>query len=324
MIQKIPLGDFRKPFPEDVSLFIGMVSFEDRSSSIFENLIGHDVRFLLFKNLGAGTLAQKKLNEMVALGNGKVKVVDLDIDAPTATADAFARSLASENDDMSKGSILLDTTTFTHEQLLILLRVLDQHKLTRRVVMAYTGAKVYSTNTDTKDVWLSRGVGQVRSVLGYPGRFSPSKKLHLVVIVGFEYDRVATVIEQFEPARLTLICGDPEKSVSSEHYEINKHFFKKVQAFVERTQTTQTSVDTCYISCVDPFEARDTVLNLASQDQIYNVVVCPMNTKTSTVGVGMAAIKDDRIQVAYARAIEYNESGYSSPAETATVFDYAA
>jgi hypothetical protein len=172
-------------------------------------------------------------------------------------------------------------------------------------------------------VWLTRGVAQIRSVLGYPGRLSPSKKLHLIVIVGFEHERVAAVIEQFEPARLTLICGDPEKSVSSSHYEVNRHFFQKVKAFVERTQSTQTAVDTCYISCVDPFEARDTVLKCASIDNGYNVVVCPMNTKTSTVGAGMAAIYDERIQIAYARAIEYNEEGYSSPSSMATVFDYA-
>lgn len=298
MIEKINLCNFANKFQDGVSLFIGMVSFEERCMSIFANLKQAPDHILLFKNLGAGAIAQNNLDQMVGLFGGEAKVVELDINSPTGTADAYARNLTPLILSTSISSILVDITTFTHEQLLILLRVLDQLKPSCRIVMGYTGAERYSTNTDIEHVWLTRGVAQIRSVLGYPGRLSPSKKLHLIVIVGFEHERVAAVIEQFEPARLTLICGDPEKSVSSSHYEVNRHFFQKVTAFVERTKSTQTAVDTCYISCVDPFEARDTVLRCASLDGGYNVVVCPMNTKTSTVGAGMAAIRDERIQIA--------------------------
>jgi len=323
MIRQIPLSDFGKPFPDDVSLFIGMVSFEDRCLSILENLQLESVQVLLLRNIGCGSIADKNLNRMIEMSRGKNTVVDLDINTPTSTADAFAKFLAPLLPSIT-GSVLVDTTTFTHEQLLILLRIFELLKRRCKIFMGYTGAERYSTNTDKENVWLTRGVGQIRSVLGYPGRFSPSKKLHLVVIVGFEHERVAAVIEQFEPARLTIIYGDPKKSVSSEHFETNKHFFEKVWSFVERTQSTQTAVETCYISCVDPFEAKETILKLATDNNDFNVVVCPMNTKLSTVGAGLASMQNESIQIAYAPAIEYNEEGYSSPANTARVFQYVA
>jgi len=322
MIEKMPLLELDKLFPDGIALFIGMVSFEDRCFSILENLKTLPVHCLLFKNLASGAIAQKNLDHMIGLTIERNTVVDLDISSPITTADAFARALASEVIASSAGAIFIDTTTFTHEQLLILLRIIELRGIEHKIIMGYTGAETYSTNTDVEHVWLSRGVAQIRSVLGYPGRFSPSKRLHLIVVVGFEHERAAAVIEQFEPARLTLMCGDPEQSVSSSHYATNKRFFEKLQNFVERAKSTQTSVETCYISCVNPFEARDTVLKLASADEGYNVVVCPMNTKISTVGVGMAAIQNGQIQIAYARAIEYNENGYSTPSTMATVFEY--
>lgn len=322
MIHKIHLHEITGYFPEGIALFISMASFEARCFSILEAFKHPPEHCFFFKNIAAGSLAEKNLARMIGLAVDRNTVIDLDLDSPITAADAFARAMGSEIAASSDGAIFIDTTTFTHEQLLILLRVMDQFRLKRKIFMGYTGAETYSTNTDIEHVWLSRGVAQIRSVLGYPGSFAPSKKLHLIVLVGFEHERAAAVIEQFEPARLTLMRGDPTQSVSSDHYATNKRFFDELTSFVERTQLTQSDVEACYFSCIDPFSARDTVLKLAAKSDDYNIVVCPMNTKISTIGVGLAALQNERIQIAYARAIEYNEAGYSTPAAMATVFEY--
>jgi hypothetical protein len=296
--------------------------FEARCFSILEALKQPPGHCLFFKNLAAGHLAEKNLLHMSGLTVGQNTVIDLDLDSPITAADAFARATVPKIVAASPGAIFVDTTTFTHEQLLILLRVLDQLRINCKIFMGYTGAKTYSTNTKTEDVWLSRGVAQIRSVLGYPGSFAPSKKLHLIVLVGFEHERAATVIEQFEPARLTLMRGDPEQSVSSDHYATNLRFFEELERFVERTELRQADVETCYFSCINPFSARDTVLEKAAMSDNYNIVVCPMNTKISTIGVGLAALQNNKIQIAYARAIEYNEAGYSTPSDMTTIFEY--
>ncbi len=322
MINKVSLLVIDNLFPEGVSLYIGMASFEDRCLSILEALKQQPKQCLFFKNVAAGSLAEKNLNRMIGMATARNAVIGLDLDSPIAAADAFARAMTENIPASSTGAVFIDITTFTHEQLLILLRVLDRFHPTAKIYMGYTGAGKYSTNTAIEDIWLSRGIAQIRTVLGYPGSFAPSKKLHLTILVGFEHERAAAVIEQFEPARLTLMCGDPSHSVSADHYETNKRFFEELRKFVERTRLTQTEVETLNFSCVDPFSARDTVLRLATQSDDYNVVVCPMNTKISTVGVGLAALRDQRIQIAYARAIEYNEAGYSTPSDMATVFEY--
>ncbi len=323
MINKVSLSEIDSLFPEGISLYIGMASFEDRCLAILEALNQPPKHCLFFKNIAAGNLAANNLKRMVGLATDRNTVIGLDLDSPITAADAFTKAVT-ENITLSfAGAVLIDSTTFTHEQLLILLRVLDQFRPKGKIYIGYIGAERYSTNTDIENVWLSRGVSQIRTVLGYPGSFSPSKKLHLTILVGFEHERAAAVIEQFEPARLTLMCGDPSKSVSSEHYDTNKRFFEELRNFVERTQLTQASVDTLYFSCVDPFSTRDTVLKVANRNSDYNIVICPMNTKLSTIGVGLAALNDKRIQIAYARAIEYNEAGYSTPSATASIFEYS-
>ncbi|HUX79227.1 MAG TPA: hypothetical protein VMW10_05725 [Alphaproteobacteria bacterium] len=322
MINKVPLHEIDNKFPEGIALYIGMASFEDRCISTLKALKHTPKHCLFFKNIAAGNLAEKNLNRMVGLVAERNTVIGLDLDSPITAADAFTKAMTENITLSSEGTVFIDSTTFTHEQLLILLRVLDQSRPKGKIYMGYIGAERYSTNTDIENVWLSRGVSQIRTVLGYPGSFAPSKKLHLTILVGFEHERAAAVIEQFEPARLTLMCGDPGKSVSAGHYDTNKRFFEELKNFVERTQFTQTAVETLYFSCIDPFSTRDTVLQIATQSSDYNIVVCPMNTKLSTIGVGLAALKDERIQIAYARAIEYNEAGYSTPSAMATIFEY--
>lgn len=321
MIKKIPLSQVSDLFPEGIALYLGMASFEARCLSILSALHERPSHCLLFKNRASGALSEMNLKQMANLAPGRNTIIDLDLDLPITSADSFAKALAIASEDIaSTGVIFIDTTTFTHEQLLILLRVLDQVRPKRKIFMGYTGAEEYSTNTEVEGVWLSRGVSQIRSVLGFPGGFAPSKKLHLIILVGFEHERSASIIEQFEPARLTLGIGGP--SVSPSHYATNQRFFDSLKTFVERTQLTQTAVETFSFSCIDPFSARDAVIEQTTKDSDFNVVVCPMNTKISTVGVGMAAIQDERLQIAYARAIEYNETGYSTPSTMATVFEY--
>ena len=69
---------------------------------------------------------------------------------------------------------VIDATTFTRESLLILVRFLKQSlKTSDSVQFLYAPAKEYSIGTQYEDKWLSRGIREVRSVLGYPGDFLP-------------------------------------------------------------------------------------------------------------------------------------------------------
>ena len=51
-----------------------------------------------------------------------------------------------------------------------------------------------------------------------------------------------------------------------------------------------------------------------------NIVIAPMNNKISTVGASLAAISNENIQLAYAKASLYNTDGYSSPSDNVYFF----
>jgi hypothetical protein len=317
---KIAIRNLKSELRGPVALFVGTASFEDRCCTILEELRDECTSFLIFKNSQVGPHAEQNLHKMLTIVGERGVLVGLDLDEPMVTA----RSLRAVVDAASKGpegSVFVDITTFTHEQLLILFRILEQEKPARKIIFGYTGASRYSVNTDPKDVWLSRGVSQVRSVLGFPGNLLPSKRLHLIVLVGFEHERAKAVIEMFEPSVLTLGVGEKSQSVSDEHFETNHRFFDDVRKFVDRRTSISADVNSFEFSCVDPQATKASVIEEIGKYPDYNTVICPMNTKLSTLGVALAASENPAVQVCYSRAIEYNEVGYSTASDQVTLFE---
>jgi hypothetical protein len=322
MTRKILLSSLATSLTQPIVLFIGMASFESRCTTLLQEFVRSKIcnDFCFFTNLQAGKDAAKNLQTMQQLVEDNASTTSLDLDSPTLAASAFLKAIDSTR-ALEDGAIFVDTTTFTHEQLLILFRVLTEAKLSRLVIFGYTGADAYSTNTELKNAWLSKGVSQIRSVLGFPGNLLPSKRLHLIVLVGFEHERAKTVIERFEPNVLTLGIGKRDESVSERHHATNTHFFEEVKRFVELKASISTDVRTFEFSCVDPLAAHQSVLDQVALSPDHNTVICPMNTKLSTLGVALAATQNESIQICYSRAIEYNEDGYSTPSKQITLFE---
>lgn len=82
------------------------------------------------------------------------------------------------------------------------------------------------------------------------------------------------------------------------------------------------SVQRFNFSCVDPIQTMNDILEVVNKNPNYNTVICPLNTKPSTIGVALAATKCENIQVIYTQPMEYNIEGYSKPGETCTLFDF--
>jgi len=142
-----------------------------------------------------------------------------------------------------------------------------------------------------------------------------------MILVGFESERAQLIIERLEPAQISLGIGDQAQSVSPEHFSRNARFHARLKEFVDRQMRTGTAVDTFTFSCIDADDARKAVLAHASKHADSNTVICPMNTKISTIGAGLAALEYPQLQIIYASPMEYNETGYSSPGNTVTLFE---
>lgn len=320
MNTKLLISKMRPEIEGKISMYVGFASFEKRCLTILSVIATSVSKFLFFSNIGAGKIAHSNLEAMILQAGDHYKAIELDLDNPTLTIDRI-KAVVSDITSAPPGDIFVDITTFTHEQLLIFFHVLSESKTGRKFIFGYTGASQYSTNSSPDHVWLSRGVSEIRSVLGFPGEFRPSKKLHLIVLVGFEHERAKAVIEQFEPAVLTLGICEASQSVSTELFETNQKFFDEVRRFVEIRTSIYSEVQTFEFSGVDAEMTCNKLLELTASRSAYNTVVCPMNTKISTLGTGLAGIRNKQIQICYSRAIEYNELGYSTPSDHVTLFE---
>lgn len=318
---RVELSQLGTYFEKRVTLFICMASFEERCLGVAKNIDKSNVQHvLIFSNEKNHDLVKPNREALKAIFIGsRIENPELQIGKPLDAGDIFF-STAIAAIKATVGLAVVDVTTFTHEQVLILFRQIEMNKLQSRVVFCYVGAGEYSVGLPVEKKWLSRGVLQVRSVLGYSGLMLPSRRLHLVVLVGFEHERAQAVIERYEPAILSLGLGHPTQSVNETLYGVNKAFFDRVQRFADSTASTLRDVNKFEFSCIDPRLCSDAINGHIAQYPGYNVALCPMNTKLSTLGAALTVTKNPEIQLCYAQAAEYNVDGYSTPGDSATVF----
>lgn len=207
---------------------------------------------------------------------------------------------------------LVDISTFTHESLLILFKLLIIHRESgEQIFLAYTNAAEYNPGVPNEKKWLSYGVREVRTVLGFAGEIMPSKRSHLIVLVGYEHERASELISTFEPDVLSLGHGKSGTQTALQHHETNQHFF----GLVRQAVATHPGVNTFEFSCNDPVATKLAILEQIVRYPDHNHIIAPMNTKLSTIGAGLVASEDSKIQICYAEPLLYNYNNYSFPGE---------
>ena len=291
-----------------IDAFFCSASFEERSRTIAAHIdpctvrcawIAHNVDFL---QLSAESLRflEKRFKEHLS--------VAIDTSNPLLTADSIAASVAPLC-DVGQPRILVDITSFTRESLLILLRFLSQSVQEGcSLELIYANASEYSVGDGVEEKWLSRGTREVRSVLGYPGVLAPSRESHLIVLLGFEDERALNLIREWEPARVSLGIGDESEVGTVPHQATNV-------ASLQRLKTVVGPVAEFAFPGFDAFGTREAIEELIGGARGYNTIVAPMNTKISTVGVAMVALRDESVQICYAQPNYYNTERYSTPGD---------
>ena len=236
-------------------------------------------------------------------------------DDPISSVDSLVKCLSACWPPERPITALVDISTFTRESLLILLQHLWSRASSEdRIWLSYSSAEEYHVGS-AKRKWLSQGIREVRSVLGFPGDLRPSRSTHLVVMAGFERDRAVGLITECEPSRVSLGIADPSDYSARKHESSNRIIVDEIRNLVG------CPVDEFLFSGYDPFKAA---VSLREQVRVVadaNTIIAPMNTKISTVGAAIAASQDSNIQLCYAEADIYNYDAYSEP--SGTVFSFA-
>jgi hypothetical protein len=313
--KKTSLKSLSAALPERINVFICSASFEQRSTVIPAALDGNrvDHAIVCANKVTFTPLIDQTATRLCEMFSGRVSLAELSMENPLVIADQFQREIRKALIS-SATTYAIDITSFTHEALLILLRVLQATvKPSDTIIGLYNGAADYSVGAPPDAKWLTKGVGEIRSVLGYAGQIIPTQKVHLIVLVGYEMERAERIIGAYEPSLLSLGYGSPLESISPPLYELNKKFYSKLS-------DRYRGVSEFMFSCEDALAAKASVEGQANVAPGFNVFVAPMNTKLSTVGVALAAFDNPAMQLCYASAEQYNVESYSTPRDDCYVF----
>lgn len=319
---KTELSKISNAIPNGEYILIVGLGFDKRCLSILKSLSQHDTSniksIIGVQNGSWKEQAQENISNFTSICNTKGVIVGGNCDGATSVADSLYSLLRLSIEKNNNIKFLIDATGFSHELLIIVIGLLNNENKLHDCHILYTGAAEYSFN-EQDHKWLSRGVLDIRSVLGFPGEMLPSQKLHLIIMTGFEIERAAEIIARYEPDFLSIGFGGKYQSVSDEHHSYNAQAHKEILSLVQRMRGANYNVNEFEFSCIDPIESKKQILAHVKKYSEHNIVLCPLNTKLSTVGAALAAIENSSIQLCYSEPREYNISGYAKEGNDATI-----
>jgi hypothetical protein len=305
MSLKTPITEIAARLWNRPRTFVGRISFESRSVATAAAARGGVCRKgILFVSEGRSDIANEHVRS-VKNDHPGLKIVELKIADPLATADAINSALTST----SLVDAVIDVTTFRREELLVLLEVLRSIDSAKR-----RGCELVYVSAGQMADTLSGNVTQTRSIVGFAGEIWPSKPTTLVVLMGFEIPRARAIIETYEPRYLILGRGKQSESINEDLWKKNDVFFR------ELTSSYANVEDVFEFSARDPLAVAEQLENAITTSEKSNVVLAPLHTKLSTIGVALYAQRHRNAQVCYAEVGVYNEEAYSTVGDDAYVF----
>lgn len=291
----------------DKILIIGL-GFDNRCLNIAKALNDSVSKTIGLVNLHSVNETLANLEEFNQYNN--IKVLG---DSPINTM-SLLDSLNEEINNINY-DLLVDITSMSRELLLSLLAYLHKNCLVSRTTFLNNCAENYGE-------WLSKGVLEIRSILGYSGILYPSRKLHLVILSGFEEERVMSIIEQFEPTKITIGYGHGNPKINEELEGTNIGNFSLIKKnILDKLGYNDSNVSEFNFSSTDPASVKQTLEELLKSNfENYNTIVSPLNTKISTLGVGLYALEHEEVQICYAEAEIYNYSQYATASDIVQAF----
>ena len=310
----LPLTSLSSALEAPLDLLLCSASFEIRCRSVPESLDLHRIKSAcLCHNENLLPYVNDNLELLQKRFSANASELHFDTDNPLKTADELWRAFSKTFQGPPK-RVLIDVSTFTHEGLLICLRAIKNVVRPSDVVQfTYVPAKEYSIGDEDEDKWLSKGIREIRSVIGYPGEILPSRRIHLIVLVGFETERARAVVDAYEPSLISLGYGTEGASTSKKNFAANELFHKRMMALFPKSRSFTFTPN-------DHAKTAASVQNEVALNPGHNVVIAPLNTKLSTIGTGLAAFQNDAVQLCYAQAEFYNFENYSLPADSVNLF----
>jgi len=298
------LMPIRDELPDD--FFIVCASYEiDRSTAIAESMNEHystESSIIYVNNEFTQGSAGMRTSESISrikhsleASSQQVNIAEgslLDLRIQLRT---LRKNLEPVSETNRTSALTIDVTTFNREALLTTLTLI-------RCWYPDASVRILYVSPSEHGEWLSRGCKLVRNALGFAGEHDPNRRSLLVVLSGFETERVLHLIEEHEPTKVLLGLGNPP--TNSEFLARNRDEQKLVLARqdVERFEFPANDI----VGCAD-------ILKKLVTDHIdeYNIAIAPMSTKLTTISVFLIAEAYPDVQVTHCVPDEYNTEDYS-------------
>lgn len=316
-VERIALSKLAERVGYPIDVFICCGSFESRCLSVAEVVDADRIgKAIVGRHVTMHRRVTANTAKLMERFGAKAVSLELNSDLPIQSADRIADALATCR-GTSPQHILIDVTTFTHESLLLLAELLNTAFSDRDDVrFVYTIAKDYAPGYNDEEKWLSKGIREIRSVLGYPGEMLPGRRIHLILLHGLEVERSTRVIAEYEPELLSLGRPEEAKSTFPKHISANRRVHAQVLKYARNTVEVEE-----FLSIPnDPHGLCEAILQQTELRDDLNIVAAPMSTKLSALGVGLAARSRPAIQICYAQPVRYNYDNYSTPSQLCYVF----
>jgi hypothetical protein len=335
-LARMPLQELLE-IKQRFDFFFCCASFESRSVAIPLHIDADSIgQAFIFHNPVLNHFNGEHLSQIAGAFDKNGRVVAINPDTPFETERIVYDIIQSKasNSVAQARSYLIDITTFTRETLLIVLNAARREmREGDSVTLVYNPADEYfedrglssdgndqegfeesSVEGDSAVRWFTRGVREIRSVIGFPGEILPSRPLHLIVLTGYEYARADLLIEQFEPRYLSLGCSTEEGSFRPSFYRQHREFKDKISALYGGVKEFDFWPN-------DPLRTFKVLERLLPAYPECNVVVSPINTKISCLGAALLSWHHPEVQICYAQGDLYNYDNYSTPAGHAYFYD---
>ncbi len=306
------IHEFKK-IQHDEFVFFTCSSFEERAFCIPKSLDVNQIKKSFIFSTNATPKIKENATYIVNLLGSNAELRQIVKNDPFSYIQKFNEAINEVIQEQHK-ILYIDITTFNHEMLLILLKIIDKKRENfDQIRFLYIGAKEYSVGDSNENKWLSKGCKDIRSVLGYPGFLIPKKPTCLMILVGFEHERASALINAMEPDMIIIGHGKAENNHVFSHQHIEPmRYFEKIHKSLFSSRPNLQGFD----FLVNDIESTMEIIKDKIQEtQEYDHIIVPLNTKTSTLAIGLFALRNQNVQVCYAEPEVYNNVNYSAPGD---------
>lgn len=306
---KIVKNNLPTDFRNEAIAFLGRSSFESRSFSAYSELSDCDFVYTHFFVSKEETEESISFREKQKLDRSATSI--LDTSNPLKSRETICVELEKILQIPPPFTLVIDSTTFRREELLILLKELSKFeaKFLDKTMFLYSAAS-------SMGKWLSNNVKQIRPVIGYPGDIGSRKNTHLILLLGIERHRALATIDAYEPSNISLGITLEKDSISKDIYQRNLELKDYLLAHHENMPSVFE------FNPKSPKSINKTLNKQLKKYPSHNTIIAPLNTKLSTLSCGAFAISNPFVQLCYAEVEVYNAGNYSKPGSDIFALSY--